>query len=206
MGAPGSFMKLNDQRFGRLTVKDFVIIKGIRKWECVCDCGNVSFVQPGKLISGGTQSCGCLQKELSSERHTTHGMWKNKHPAYGVWNGLKNRCNNKNDSSYKNYGGRGITYSPEWEDFEKFAKWADSSGYQKGLSIERIDYNGNYEPSNCTWIPLSEQPHNKRGNVFFEYKGEIFALKDLVPDPKRRKRVRERLWYGWTVERAVETP
>lgn len=202
MGAPGSYENLEGRVYGRLTVGHTEVVNKVRLWSCACSCGNVVLVQGGHLRKGTSKSCGCLQKELSSVRHTTHGMWKNKHPLYGIWNGMKNRCNLK----HKNYSDRGISYHPDWKEFQPFHDWAISNGYEKGLTIERKDYNGNYEPSNCTWISMSEQPHNKRDNVFFEYKGEMFALKDLVPDPERRKKVRLRLWYKWSVERAVETP
>lgn len=136
--------------------------------------------------------------------HTKHGL--RHHPLYSHWVNMKTRCLNKNNVKYKNYGGRGITICEEWFDFKKFYDWAMSNGYKQGLSIERINVNGNYCPENCTWITMIEQASNKTTNTYIEYNG----IRDTVSGWTRRmgygkETIRERLKKGWTVERAINT-
>lgn len=106
----------------------------------------------------------------------THGMSKNK--FYQVWNGIKQRCYNQNNKQYKNYGGRGIKVCDEWvNNFELFYDWALNNGYEDGLQIDRIDVNGNYEPSNCRWVDRYVNNNNRRNNITFTYKGETMSLR-----------------------------
>ena len=96
--------------------------------------------------------------------------------VFTTWNAMMNRCLNPDNHAYKDYGGRGITVCDEWKDVKKFVDWAKKSGYQKGLSIERIDVNGNYEPKNCKWIPRSEQALNTRKTVYLFHNGKKIPL------------------------------
>lgn len=108
-----------------------------------------------------------------------HNMTK-KHPLYRVWCTMKERCNNKNNNKYKNYGGRGIKVCDEWQkDFTIFYNWAISNGYEKGLTIERINVNGNYCPENCTWITAKEQCYNKQNTIKVFYKNNEIKLKEF---------------------------
>ena len=107
----------------------------------------------------------------------THG--KSNTRLYRTWSAMKQRCFNPNDSEYKNYGGRGITVSGEWIEFEQFYKWAVKSGYKQNLTIDRIDVNGHYEPNNCKWSTLVEQMNNKRNNVTANIYGEILTLSQI---------------------------
>lgn len=150
---------LTGQRFGKL-----VVIKPERnnghgiEWICKCDCGNETVVRSDGLVTGHAKSCGCYNKEL--KRNYKHGMYKTN--IYKVWCGMKQRCNNPNNHEYNRYGGRGIKICKEWnEDFEKFGKWALSHGYKQGLQIDRINNNGNYEPSNCRFVTALENMHNR---------------------------------------------
>lgn len=132
----------------------------------------------------------------------THGLGKP--PLYSHWVNMKTRCFNKNNPKYKDYGARGITICEEWLDFKVFYEWAMSHGYAEGLSIERIDVDGNYCPDNCKWITMSEQAKNKRTNVYLTYNG----ITDTVAGwTKRigcgRETLRERLKRGWSVEKTL---
>lgn len=131
-----------------------------RRFNCICDCGNKTVSRLNCLRNGETKSCGCLKNDILIKMNTVHGHSRT--PLYKVWTAIKQRCGNKKCDSYKYYGERGIIICDEWLAFEVFMEWAIISGYKKGLTIERVDNDGNYEPSNCTWIPQSEQSKNRR--------------------------------------------
>ena len=145
---------LINQKFSKLTVIEFVGIDKNKKakWLCECECGNTTITNTHNLKSGNTTSCGCSRTKFK----------QNIPRLYRIWNGMKTRCSNPNKKEYKNYGGRGIKVCDEWVKYENFYNWAINNGYKHHLTIERINNNGNYEPSNCTWITIQEQQKNKR--------------------------------------------
>lgn len=166
------------KRYGSLTVikLEYKAKNGSNYWLCKCDCGNKTIVRTDNLRNGHTKSCGCLREKTSSELLTTHGLSETR--IYKIYKAMKSRTTNKNSTGYKNYGGRGIKICDEWlSDFRKFYYWSINNGYKDGLTIDRIDVNGNYEPSNCRWTTMKEQGNNKRNNHNITYNGETHTMK-----------------------------
>jgi hypothetical protein len=152
-------MKLVDrtgQRFGRLVVLEQAGRTVSKKvlWKCKCDCGNETQTDSGSLVTGNTESCGCILKEAI----TKHGGWKKS--SYNTWRAMIRRCNNPKDKDYPKYGGKGVSVCPEWLDYATFAK--DMGEPQGDETLDRIDVYGNYEPSNCRWAGLTQQARNVR--------------------------------------------
>lgn len=164
------------KKYGRLSVTGFesVKIKGKNRTYnriylfCKCDCGAEVRIRKDGVLSGAVVSCGCNRNEkahFSGLKHAqsciTHGMTKTR--IFGIWKGMRQRCNYKKAKDFHNYGGRGIKVCSEWENsFIAFKDWAIQNGYADNLTIDRINVNGNYEPANCRWITMAEQQKNRR--------------------------------------------
>jgi hypothetical protein len=174
------------QRFGRLRV----LIPQGRKTNskgnaihgfaalCVCDCGTLTAVRWTALYRNSTQSCGCLHRDTVVATFTTHGHTGS--AEYECWNHIKKRCLDPNAVGYQNYGGRGITVCARWRD--SFTAFLEDMGPRPspGHSIDRIDNEGNYEPSNCRWATRREQSRNRRTNVWVTYQGKSMVLADAA--------------------------
>lgn len=163
-------------RFGRWTVMELRVKarKGNAVCLCVCECGTEREVLATHLVKGQSQSCGCLQRDELRKRSTIHGLYKSR--LHSVWQSMKQRCKNPGFKGYENYGGRGIKYTPEWENFTDFKDWALSHGYNNTLTIERINVNGNYEPQNVTFVTKFEQHRNRRDNKYITFQGQTETL------------------------------
>ena len=167
-------------RFGRLVVQaELPTVRGRSRSRCICDCGKTVDVNNYALRSGNTMSCGCLQKQRTSCANKTHGKSGTK--LYRCYLSMISRCYRNTDAAFVNYGGRGITVCDEWRgSFSSFAEWAESSGYVDGLTIERIDVDKGYSPSNCTWLPKAAQSKNRRSTHMVEIDGRQMCLSDAA--------------------------
>lgn len=174
---------MKGKRFGRLVViEEAFKRKGKIYWKCLCECGQTTFVTTSNLRSGQIKSCGCLQRELAIKTQLTHGQSKTK--LYKIWESMKRRCVSPKVERYSSYGGRGISVCEEWQRFEPFFEWAIENGYQDGLSIDRIDVDGNYEPVNCRWVTLKEQSNNKTNSRYVELYGEKKTISEIAEQYK----------------------
>lgn len=201
------------KKFGRLLVIGLSKERGSRgqlKYICKCDCGQIKHILGESLRSSKCQSCGCLNREITSAKMKTHGGSSSR--LYHVWQGIKNRCLNPNSPEYYNYGGRGITICDEWLDFDNFRVFMLSIGYNskaaKGAqTIERIDVNKGYFPDNCTLIPLKQQPLNMTSNRKIRANNQTKLLTEWARELEvSETTIINRIKRGWSPEKAVTTP
>ena len=190
------------QTFGRLTALERDVSRTEKNtyWLCKCQCERVVSVRLDHLRSGATLSCGCL-------RPKPHGLRRNR--VYGVWAGIIRRCTNPHEKSYSNYGGRGISVHDDWRrDFASFYRYViDLPNFdQEGVSIDRIDNDGNYEPGNVRWVTKKEQARNARFNHMITYQNKTQCVLDWSRElGLNRDTIPERLKRGWSVEKALTT-
>ncbi len=164
-------------RFGRLVVlSEGIQPNGLRGYLCQCDCGNTKVHRSNYLTKGRAISCNCAKIERMAKLSKTHGHASvgKVTQEYRCWQLMKRRCENPADESYIWYGQRGITVCERWHSFENFL--ADMGQKPHGHSIERIDNDGNYEPSNCRWATMKEQSINKRNTIFVNFRGQKMPL------------------------------
>jgi len=208
---------LNGQRvFGRLTVVrevrgNYVPANGTyrRAVKCDCDCGSTATVELQSLKRGVTKSCGCLNIKVIQDRTTTHGhsCGGKRTSEYSAWKSAKARCYIPSVSNFAGYGGRGIKMCDRW--CNSFENFLDDMGRKPSpeLSIDRIDNDGDYEPGNCRWAPLSVQAGNRRNNLVFEYLGRRYTCSEAARAfGLKPHTLADRLRKGWLVADAIETP
>ncbi len=151
-----ALIDLTGKRFGRLTVLARTTNNGIYvRWRCVCDCGGRKIAEGRNLRDGMTKSCGCLDTQHRLYGNVTHGMGSRRLGIYQTWADARQRCTNPNIKAYPNYGGSGIRVCARWDTFENFLEDM-YSGWRPGMCLDRIDSEGDYEPSNCQWLTRSE--------------------------------------------------
>lgn len=196
-------------KFGKWVVIDSHIIKGNNKCPyllCRCECGVERYVIRTNLRGNRSTMCrSCSNKAIN----TTHGL--REHPLYYVWGSIISRTSNKKCKNYHNYGLRGITLCDDWRrDFKSFFNWCISHGYKEKLEIDRIDNDGNYEPSNCRFVNRSRNQRNKRSNVYLTAFGETKTMADWADDKRcvvayttLSRRIRE---MKWDHEKAITKP
>lgn len=175
-------------------------------FKCRCDCGNECIVRGDGLLNGNNKSCGCMLKN-----HLSEGGHKLRHGQSGTrlyheWKGMRDRCSAFGKDRGKDYAERGIKICDEWDAFETFQEWALLNGYEDDLTIERIDVNGDYEPSNCKWISLAEQQKNKTNTLYVTIDGERKRLKDACEEygVSYMTAYQRICRLGWSEEEAVK--
>jgi hypothetical protein len=202
-------LNLVGQKFGRLTVHEFA---GMNKryqsmWNCLCDCGNTKRVLGVYLKNGDTRSCGCFKKEQITKGSTIHSHSRKELETrvYRTWKNIKQRCYNPKDKSYPNYGGRGIKLYLPWHTFENFYK--DVGDIPVGMTFDRKDNNGDYEPKNWKFSTSVEQNNNRRDNVWLTYRGETKTIAQWAREVgMAMKTLWMRLNRGWSIEEALTIP
>lgn len=197
-------LNLVGEKYWNMTVLEFVGIneKGRSLWLCKCDCGNTKVVVGTDLKRGKVKSCGCMNRRIN-------GLYKSR--LYEIHHMMMCRCYTESTTHYEYYGGRGISVCEEWRNkengFLNFYNWSMANGYADDLTIDRIDVNGNYEPSNCRWATREQQANNTRHNKFITYKGKTMTIsqwaKLLGID---RRTFDKRIKSGWSISDCIEKP
>ena len=196
------------KRFGRLVVIASATERtksGRLRWLCRCDCGSEKSTQAINLKSGDTTSCGCVHKQQLIDRNTTHGSCDS--PEYHTWCAMITRCTNANNREFKHYGGRGIKVCDRWRNFAMFLEDMGTRPTPKH-SIDRINVNGDYEPTNCRWVTQAEQVRNTRRNILVDVDGTEMTVMDAAGVfGVNSSSIYSRIWkLGWSKEAAVNVP
>lgn len=200
-----AFIDLTGQRFERWTVLTKASTKNRSiQWGCICDCGTEKIVAGASLRTGNSKSCGCLTVEAAIARNVAnkkHGMSYTK--THQVWSAMKERCINSSHQAFSRYGGRGIKVCQRW--LESFQNFLDDMGEPPpGMSLDRKDVDGNYEPSNCRWATDTEQANNRRNTIYVEFDGRTQSVADWAREVGiPHKTLKHRIKTGWMPEKAL---
>jgi hypothetical protein len=190
---------LSGMQFGRLTVlgRDHSVdVSRGAFWICRCECNNEKSVARGNLLNGSTLSCGCF-------RNTQGGLTR-KHPLWKRWSGMLDRCENSQSKDFINYGGRGISVCARWHKFEDFLADMEAT-YAPGMTLDRRDVNGNYEPNNCEWSSLTFQARNKRSSFMINTPlGPMNVGEAAERFGINRSALRGRVERGWPMEKIFD--
>lgn len=200
------------QKFGRLTILEYHPNNRKSSYLCKCECGLIKEIKCDHVVQGLTKSCGCLSRELKSQRSlgnkysATHD--KSGTRLYQIWGDMIQRCHNPKQKVYKWYGAIGIKVCEEWKnDYTLFEKWALENSYSDELTIDRIDFNGDYEPNNCRWVSMKEQSRNKKDTILITHNGKTQCLKDwCVELNKPYPTIVNRIRNGWQPKIALLVP
>ena len=193
----GQAVDITGMKYGKLTAirpTDKRTKAGTICWLFKCDCGNTKIISMNAVRSGGVKGCGCMNR--------THGETKTR--LHTIWVNMRMRCKH----NYPNYGAKGISVCKEWENYKDFREWALSHGYSDELTIDRIDSNGNYEPSNCRWATYKEQANNISRNRKITINGECHNLREWcrILNNVSVATVYRRVRNGWSYEDALTNP
>lgn len=193
------------QRFGRWTVLGLsskISLSRQAKWDCRCDCGNVGIVRRYQLLSGHSQSCGCAR--VGKLTNFKHGYGR--HPICAAWRKMIQRCEDHNCKSFKDYGARGIKVCDRWRDFNAFRDDMLPS-WSEELSLDRIDNDGSYEPTNCRWATSAQQNRNTRRSVILDTPwGRMNLCDAALRIGIARQVLSQRMKNGWPPERLFSPP
>ena len=202
------FEDLSGMKFGKLLVIERDYSRKKVYWKCQCECGNTAVVSSGNLKFGYTRSCGCIAKKRGHDQLFKHGESRVKNnQMYQTWLSMRRRCYDTKCKDYKRYGARGISICNEWADYINFREWSLNNGFSPNLTLDRIDYNGNYTPENCRWADNITQANNRSSNHLVTYNGKTFTVTQLSREAGiPPKTFLYRINAGWDIEHAVKTP
>ena len=178
-------------------------------WRCRCDCVDKTeqIIDGCSLRKGTSKQCVKCAHKITGKHNSTHKETETR--LYDIWCSMKRRCNNPTDNAYPRYGGRGITVCDEWNSsYENFRDWANTNGYEAYLSIDRINNDGDYCPSNCKWSTDTEQANNRRNNRLVVFNNEMHTLAEWARILGiSRTTLADRIdKHHWSIEKAFTTP
>lgn len=198
------------RRYGRLVVVAFHHSDGEKRfWLCKCDCGGEKVVSTGVLNYGAVASCGCLKLETQRKNRTKvikHGF-SHKERLYEIWKNMRRRCYDPTNKRAEHYYRKGVTVCDEWNDYAVFREWALNNGYSDNLTLDRIDNNGNYSPSNCRWATPKQQANNTSRNRMITYAGKTMTMSEWADCVGLTyAALNHRMQRHWPVGKALTTP